>query len=406
MARALSAHARTALAVACALAAVTTSAAPAALAAPAPVAAAASCPAPGGGGPGAPDAAALRAALAALPDAGTTDALVRVGGGGGLWHGSAGVHDLRTNTPADPNARFRAGSVTKVFTAAVVLQLAAQGRVRLDAPVRGYLPSLIPARYGGVTVRELLNHTSGIPAADAPGSTVEEAYAHRFDRFTPQGMVAQATGEEPEFAPGTAQHYLNINYTVLGLLVEHVTGRPYASEVTRRILRPLHLDRTYFPGTGTGIRGPHNHGYQAFPAPGGTTELRDVTVWGQTEGYAAGDLISSTADLETFMDALFRGQVVPRPQLAEMFTLPGPSVLTYGSGAPAAYSAGLSEIDLGGRAVWGKSGSRYGYTTVIGATCDLSRTLVASVGATDAKGDDLNATEEELMVAAFGAPSA
>jgi D-alanyl-D-alanine carboxypeptidase len=255
-------------------------------------------------------------------------------------------------------------------------------------------------------VRELLNHTSGIPAADLPRGTVEEAYAHRFDRFTPQGMVAEATAKKPEFAPGTAQHYLNINYTVLGLLVEHVTGRPYASEVGRRILRPLHLAGTYFPGSGTGIRGPHNHGYQAFQAADGTTELRDVTVWDQTEGYAAGDLISTTADLETFTDALFRGRVVPAPQLSEMFTLPGASVLTYGSGAPAVYSAGLSEIDLGGRMVWGKSGSRYGYTTVIAATCDLSRTLVADVGATNAKGDGPDAREESLMIAAFGAPSA
>ncbi|MFF7209225.1 serine hydrolase domain-containing protein [Streptomyces sp. NPDC008238] len=352
------------------------------------------------------DTAALCAALGSLPDSGTTAALVRVGGTDGTWRGSAGVHDLDSGRPADPQGRFRAGSVTKVFTAAVVLQLAAERKVDLGAPARHYLPALIPAAYGGVTVRQLLDHTSGIPAADMPADTVEGAYAHRFDLFTPEDMVGNATAKTPEFAPGTQQHYLNINYTVLGLLVEKVTGHAYEEEVGRRILRPLQLRNTSYPGTDPRIKGLHNHGYQAFPRPDGSTELRDVTVWGQTEGYAAGDVISTTADLERFLRALFTGRVVPRPLLEEMFTLPAPSVREYGSGAPASYSAGLSVVTLGGREVWGKTGSRYGYTSVIAATRDLSRTMVVNVGATDAKGEGMNPTELALLVAAFGPPSA
>ncbi|MEU1541527.1 serine hydrolase domain-containing protein [Actinacidiphila glaucinigra] len=352
------------------------------------------------------DTAALCAALGSLPDSDTTAALVRVGGTDGTWRGSAGVHDLDTARPADPRGRFRAGSVTKVFTAAVVLQLAAERKVDLGAPARRYLPALVPAAYGDVTVRQLLDHTSGIPAADMPGGTVEEAYAHRFDLHPPENMVENATAKAPEFAPGTKQHYLNINYTVLGLLIEKVTGRPYAEEVGRRVLRPLRLRDTSYPGTDPRIEGPHNHGYQRFAHPDGTTELRDVTIWGQTESYAAGDIISTTADLERFLRALFTGRVVPRPQLEEMFTLPAASVREYGSGAPASYSAGLSVITLGGREVWGKTGSRYGYTSAIAATRDLSRTMVLDVGATDAKGEDMNSTELALIVAAFGAPSA
>ncbi|WP_446041849.1 serine hydrolase domain-containing protein [Streptomyces sp. SID1121] len=354
----------------------------------------------------APDSAALRAALAGLPDAGATAALVRVGGTDGVWRGSAGVHDLASGAPADPHARFRAGSVTKVFTAAVVLQLAAEHKVDLARTVRSYLPDLVPAAYGEVTVRQLLDHTSGIPAAELPGTTPEERYAHRFDLHDPRDMAASALAEEPEFAPGGQQHYLNINYTLLGLLTEKVTGRPFADEAARRVLRPLGLRDTYFPGADPRISGPHNHGYQSFPLPGGGTELRDVTVWGATESWAAGDLISSTADLERFVRALFRGRVVPRPQLAEMFTLPAGPVRQYGSGEPAAYSAGLSVITLGGRQVWGKTGSRWGYTTAIAATRDLSRTLVYSVNATDAKGEGMNPRALSLMVAAFGEPSA
>ncbi|WYB32455.1 serine hydrolase domain-containing protein [Streptomyces sp. SM1P] len=353
---------------------------------------------------GAPDARALRAAIAGLPRQDAVAALVRVGGSAGSWRGSAGLHDLPSGRPADPAARFRAGSVTKVFTAAAVLQLAGERKLSLDRTARHYLPDLIPASYGEVTVRQLLDHTSGIPAADLPGTNLEEWYAHRFDVHTPRAMVASATANEREFAPGSSQHYLNINYTVLGLLIERVTGHTYEREVADRILRPLGLRSTYFPGAEPRIRGPHNRGYQVFAAPGGGVELRDVTVWGPTDGWAAGDIISTTADLERFITALFGGRVVRGPLLEEMFTLPDAKVRTYGSGEPAQFSAGLSVLTLGGRQVWGKSGGRWGYNTAVAATRDLSRTLVHSVGATDAKAKDTNATAMGIAVAAFGPP--
>ncbi|MGW1191797.1 serine hydrolase domain-containing protein [Streptomyces sp. NPDC002559] len=349
----------------------------------------------------APDAEALRAAIQGLPKDDATAALVRVSGSEGVWRGSAGVHDLASGRPADPDGRFRAGSVTKVFTAAVVLQLAGEGRVDLDRPVRRYLPDLIPAGYGGVTVRQLLNHTSGIPSVGT-GGDLDDAYAHRFDLHDPVRTVREATSREPYFAPGTQQHYANIGYTVAGLLIERLTGDTYASQVSRRILEPLRLEDTCFPGADPTIRGPHNHGYQLF----GTGELRDVTVWGATDAWAAGDLISTTADLERFTRALFGGQVVRGPLLREMFTLPDASVREYGTGGPAAYSAGLSMMRLGGREVWGKTGGRWGYNTVVAATRDLSRTLVYSVNSTDAKGNGMNPTASDIVAAAFGTPSA
>ncbi|MFF2010833.1 serine hydrolase domain-containing protein [Streptomyces sp. NPDC058195] len=349
----------------------------------------------------APDARALRCALAGLPKDDATAALVRVSGSGGTWRGSAGVHDLVSGRPADPEGRFRAGSVTKVFTAAVVLQLAGEGRIGLDAPVRRYLPDLIPAAYGKVTVRQLLDHTSGIPSVGG-GGDLEDWYAHRFDLHDPVRTVREATSREPDFVPGTQQHYDNIGYTVAGLLIERVTGDTYTSQVSRRVLEPLHLRDTYFPGADPAIRGPHNRGYQIF----GADELRDVTVWGATDAWAAGDLISTTADLERFTRALFGGRVVRAPLLEAMFTLPDASVHEYGTGKPAAYSAGLSVMRLGGRDVWGKTGGRWGYNTVMAATRDLSRTLVYSVNSTDAKGEGMNPTALGIVVAAFGAPSA
>ncbi|MFD8977106.1 serine hydrolase domain-containing protein [Streptomyces sp. NPDC059593] len=344
----------------------------------------------------------LSAVIAGLPRADATAALVRVGGTEGSWRGSAGVHDLESGAPADPAARFRAGSVTKVFTAATVLQLAAEGRIDLDRPARSYLPDLIPGRYAKVTVRQLLNHTHGIPAADFPGETVEEWYANRFVVHSPEAMVRSATAKPREFRPGTRQHYLNIGYTIAGLLVERVTGDTYERQVERRILRPLGLRDTYFPGEAAEITGPYNHGYQTMRLDDGTTGLRDVSVWGTTDGWAAGDIVSTTADLERFTRALFKGGVVRGPLLEEMFTLP--KVPDVKSGDPAAYSAGLSMKRLGGREVWGKTGGRWGYNAAIASTRNGERTLVYSVNSTDAKGQDMNRTALGLMVAAYGLP--
>ncbi|WP_030690614.1 serine hydrolase [Streptomyces globisporus] len=344
----------------------------------------------------------LSAVIAGLPRADATAALVRVGGTEGSWRGSAGVHDLESNAPADPAARFRAGSVTKVFTAATVLQLVAEGRIDLDRPARAYLPDLIPGRYARVTVRQLLNHTHGIPAADMPGETVEEWYANRFAVHTPEEMVRSATAKPREFRPGTKQHYLNIGYTIAGLIVERVTGDSYEHQVERRILRPLGLRDTYFPGRAAEITGPYNHGYQTMRLDDGTTGLRDVSVWGTTDGWAAGDLVSTTADLERFTRVLFAGGVVRGPLLEEMFTLP--EVPDLKTGDPAAYSVGLSMKRLGGREVWGKTGGRWGYNAAIASTRDGARTLVYSVNSTDAKGQDMNPTALRLMVAAYGLP--
>lgn len=289
-----------------------------------------------------PDAAALRAALAGLPDSDATAALVRVGGTDGRWRGSAGVHDLASGSKADPNALFRAGSTTKVVTAAVVLQLAAEGKVDLGAPVQRYLPGLLSPAFKPVSVRQLLNHTSGIKEGDGFGDSFEDAYAHRLDTLTPEQVVASAVAKGPEFRPGERQHYLNINYTILGMLIEKVTGHSYASEATRRVLRPAGMLRTYFPGRDPRIRGPHNLGYQAVKRADGTTEFVDVTEWNQADRWAAGDMISTTADLERLTTHLFRGDLVPEPQLEEMFTVP--------SGIDGAdMSAGLQRFEYGGR---------------------------------------------------------
>ncbi|MBW5482814.1 serine hydrolase domain-containing protein [Streptomyces bambusae] len=344
-----------------------------------------------------PDAAALQQALSGVgaqhEDA--TAALVRVGGTSGSWRGSAGVADIRTGREAIEQGRFRAGSVTKTFTAAVVLQLAAEGKVDLNRPVQQYLPGLLPDTFRPVAVRHLLNYTSGIKSPDGP-DTFEEEYAQRFDVLDPREMIANAVAKGPESEPGEKQHYQNINYTILGVLIEELTGQSYEKAVGDRVLKPLGLHHTSFPGRHrTGIPGPHNRGYQAVG-----DGLVDVTEWNSSSRWAAGDIISTTADLERFTVALFSGCVVPKPQLEEMFTVP--DVKDFTTGKPAQLTAGMSRIVLpDGTEAWGKSGGRYGYNTGMGATRDLSRTLVYSVNSTDAKGPGMNPVALRIVQAAF-----
>nr|WSW43417.1 beta-lactamase family protein [Streptomyces sp. NBC_01001] len=353
-----------------------------------------------------PDAAALGKAIAGVgPDSkDATAALVRVGGTSGRWVGSSGVADVRTGRKALDGARFRAGSVTKTFTAAVVLQLAAEGKVDLDEPVQQYLPGLLPAGPKGfepISVRQLLNYTSGIAPAEGPGDSFEAQYAHRFDVVDPHALIAEAVAKGPEFRPGEKQHYLNIDYTILGVLIEKLTGTTYEQALSARILKPLGLHHTSVPlRRENRIPGPHHHGYQAVQKPGGGTALVDVTEWNSSSNWAAGDLISTTADLEKFTEALFGGRVVPKVQLEEMFTVP--AVSDFESGEEAVQTAGLKRFVLpDGTAVYGKTGSRYGYSTVIGGARDLSRTLVYSVNSTDAKGQDMNKVAYGIVAAAF-----
>jgi D-alanyl-D-alanine carboxypeptidase len=233
--------------------------------------------------------------------------------------------------------------VTKVLTAAVVLQLVAEHKVALNRPVQRYLPGLLPADYPPITVAQLLNHTSGLRPANGPGDSFEPQYAHRFDTTTPQQLIASATANPLEFTPGRKQHYLNINYTVLGLLIEQVTKDSYEHQVQWRVLTPLGMRDTSYPGANPHLPGPHNLGYQRT-----ATGVVDVTDWHVSAGCAAGDVISTAADLERLTVALFSGRVVPKAQFRHMLETPG-GVTMYDSTdpdstEPASYTMGLTLV--------------------------------------------------------------
>ncbi|KOV79624.1 peptidase [Streptomyces sp. NRRL WC-3618] len=229
------------------------------------------------------------------------------------WTEASGTADLGTGRRMNAADRLRAGSVTKSFTATVVLQLVAEHRIGLDDPVDRHLPDLIDAPgYDGrrITVRQLLQHTSGLPDyLEAP--EWEHFEQLRYRHFEPRELVARAL-ELPR--PQGSWHYATTNYLVLGMIVREVTGRSPEAEISRRIINPLGLHGTYWPGDATRLQGPHSRSYFT------DTEGRrvDGTDWNMTFGGVGGALVSTPADLTRFAAALFDGRLLPRAQLAQM----------------------------------------------------------------------------------------
>ncbi|MEU1914648.1 serine hydrolase domain-containing protein [Streptomyces massasporeus] len=336
------------------------------------------------------DGTALRAAISDLAHPQSTAAQLRVGGAAGHWRGTSGVADVRTQRPVTLHDKVRIGSITKVFVATVVLQLVADGRVALDAPVRRVLPGLLPARFAPVTVAHLLNHTSGLP--DHVGipepTTAEDVLRHRFDHWTPREWVATATHGPLKFAPGARQEYRGINYVLAALIIDKVTGRPYGEAVAARVLRPLGLARTVVPGNDPRIHGRHVHGYLSM-ADGG---LEDITVYDQSSARGEGDMISTTGDLDRLLAALFSGALLPPELLRLMFTLP-PDDVRMLDGSPARYSTGLQQATVNGVTLWGKTGETYGYKNAAFSTRDQRRRFVLAYHPTTAR----NGAESQMI---------
>lgn len=286
------------------------------------------------------------------------------------WH-AAGYSDVDARTGFVPHTHIRAASITKTFVAATVLQLVTEGRVALDAPIETYLPGRIHGTgidANAITVRQLLRHQSGLPEYfDAVSEPPEEP-------VTADQMLDAALAKPGQFPPGTAMTYTNTNYIIAGLLLEAVTGRPAAEEITRRIMLPLGLFDTYFPAPGdTGLRAPFAHGYELID-----DQRKDVTAFNASAAGMAGSLVSTNEDTSAFITALLDGRVIPRAQLEEMMN----SVEWPETGPGFGYGLGLSSIALPcGVTVWGHGGGIEGYHSLMAKSFDgpaVSVTLTQS----------------------------
>lgn len=325
----------------------------------------------------------LRKAIEEIAASGFLGVQLRVHDERGEWVGSAGVRELGEDAKPPTDGRFRIGSNTKTFTATVVLQLVAEGRIGLDDPADDHLPEFELDRR--ITVRMLLQHTSGVfnftgevypDGTHAPGIvwSGKEWVDDRFKTYRPEELVRLALSKPARFEPGTDWSYSNTNYVLARLLIEKVTGRSVAEEMQRLILGPLGLSGTVAPTTETEVPEPHAHAYYRYEDAG---EEKTVDVTRQNPSWisSGGDMISTTQDLHTFISALVGGKLLPAPLLAEMLT-PYPGI---------GYGLGVFVQDAGpdGGTVITHNGGISGHAGLMYSTPDGSTTLTAGLNYVD-----------------------
>jgi D-alanyl-D-alanine carboxypeptidase len=293
----------------------------------------------------------LQKDLDALVAAGVPGAILVIRNGNRTVRIASGLGNVSEQTPMLPGERFRIASHTKTYIATVVLQLVGEGKLRLRDTVERWLPGLVPGG-DGITIRQLLNHTSGLfdyendPRVLEPYLNGDLSY-----HWAPLELVRIAVSHDPLFEPGARQSYSNTGYILAGLIIKAVTENTLRSELGHRIFRPLHLRATSFP-TRPGIEGRHAHGYIIL----GNPPAIDITgispfVW------AAGAIVSTGADDLSFYRALLSGRLLRARLLREMKETVPVEDAPPGSG----YGLGLTRSPTPCGTAWGHDGAFGGY---------------------------------------------
>ncbi|RJL36202.1 class A beta-lactamase-related serine hydrolase [Bailinhaonella thermotolerans] len=325
--------------------------------------------APAAGARSGPDDGRLRSALEEVHRAGMVGIDAAVRAGGREWRGASGVADLATGRPLRPGTRHRVGSITKTFTAAAILQQVEKGRVRLDAPIGRYLPDVVPGERGRkITVRMLLNHTSGLSEyllaafpslagfPSLPDMSAKSLDDNRFRRFRPEELIKMGLAlpaKEPGSLPGV---YSNTNYLILGLLLEKVTGAKAEDYITEHVIRRAGLRHTTLPA-GPRIKGPHPRMYEAMH--GLLDPPRDYSVYDPSWVGVGASLVSTVEDLNRFYSALLGGRIVSRASLARMQRTVPVSTQVYEDTIE--YGLGLRKVTIPGCGTfWGHDGTMWG----------------------------------------------
>jgi len=294
---------------------------------------------------------------------------------GKTWSGASGTTDLGRKHALQPDHILRVGSVTKTFTAVIILKRVEEGYLKLDDPLARWYPDFPNAE--SITIRQLLNHTSGIPEI-IPKILMKSIIPST--NWQTQKLVEIAAGEKPLFTPGNAFSYSNANYILLGLIAEKVTGKTAVQLLHEIIIDPLGLQHTFFVP------------YEQTPAalvPGWDRDLShfpgmlDIgvknTSWA-TGAYTSGALISNASDLATFYENLFDGALLSPTMMKEMtayIDAPNP-----GFAEQTGYGLGLMQLDIDGQELVGHVGEFMGSTAIalvsptekytIVVVCDLS----------------------------------
>ncbi|WP_438290364.1 serine hydrolase domain-containing protein [Streptomyces sp. HUAS TT7] len=329
---------------------------------------------PAGAAPHGDEDGALRARLRELVDRpdGPPGAIAVLRDGDRVRVVQAGVAELGTRRPPSATDHMRLASASKAFSGAVALRLVDRGLLSLDDTLNR-LPSL-PAAWGAVTLRQLLNHTSGLPDYSAAPEFVKLIQADPHRVFDSRHLLDFVADQDLEFAPGSRYRYSNSDNVAVALMAEAATGRSYEDLLTAEVYRPRGLTETSLP-VGHRLPGPYLHGYDV--EPGRPTE--DVsTLFGASGSWASGGMVSTPADFGVFMAGYAGGTLISdatrKQQRAFVDGASEPA-------GPGANQAGLAIFKYTTRCgvVYGHTGNTAGYTQLGVGTPDSRRSLTLSI---------------------------
>ena len=285
----------------------------------------------------------------------------------GRWAGAIGLSNVEMTTAMKPDNRFRAASILKSFISVVILQLMEEEKFSLNDSMTALLPESCTRRFSGsskITVRMLLNHTSGIPDWLTEAMMGEIAADPR-RIWKVDEYLDVAAAQEPYFPPGESWQYSNTNYNLLGLIIEQATGNSWREEVRERIIERLNLEDTRLPEPGDlSVSDNHAHGYVDM---GGTQidfTMIDSSMAGAAGGHA---LITTTSDLARFLNAIWDGEMFLNVRTLEtMLTFveapDDAEVLKYSAG----YGLGMMKFLLPGDVeMFGHAGTTGGFQSFI-----------------------------------------
>lgn len=290
-----------------------------------------------------------------------------------VYRAGLAVVDPRRPSPDD---HMRIASVAKAFSGAVALRLVDRGRLHLDDTIAQRLPQL-PAAWGAVTLRELLQHTSGLPDYSASARFVELVREDPRRRFDSRNLLSYVADEPLLFAPGTRYQYSNSDNIAVALMAEAVTGRRYEDLLRSLVTDRLGLNHTSLP-SGYELPKPFMHGY-VVPSAGAPEDVS--TALGASGAWASGGIVSTANDLDTFIRAYAGPELVSRStRKAQQDVVVGGSEPP----GPGVNAAGLAIFRYTTRCgvVYGHTGNTLGYTQLALATADGSRSLTFSVNET------------------------
>jgi D-alanyl-D-alanine carboxypeptidase len=286
-----------------------------------------------------------------------------------------GVRNIKSGLPMRIHDRMRIASAAKAFSGAVALSLVSKGKLSLQDTIGERLRELLPEAWWEVTLRQLLNHTSGIPDFAGDEGVADAFVASPKKAPPPEELLSLMEEVDLLFDPGSEYHYSNSDNIVVALMVEAATGTSYEEQLRERVYKPLGLRKTTLP-RGTNLRKPFIHGYSSQDPPEDLSE--DFAAgW----AWASGGIVSTPADLNDFIRGYVGGKLFDeRTQAKQRRVIEGASSDPPG---PGKNSAGLAIFRYETRCgtVWGHTGNTAGYTQFAAGSADGRRSVTVSINA-------------------------